>query len=169
MRRRAQQQPREHLNKNSRRAGHSVLRVCRELVVSLQTPLYIPRRSSLLRCAAPIGLPRSRGRGARHRWPLVLQGGLDANVGGVGSNGTADRATDEPSKCRGDSSVGWCVEYFHAPGRARLGLQVFWLGIGQAGNLMPSLRASSIRRSRSDAFSASVAVCRFTPAASYMR
>ncbi len=48
-------------------------------------------------------------------------------------------------------------------------LQVFWLGIDQAGNLMPPFRASSIRRSRSDAFSASVAVVRFTPAASYMR
>jgi hypothetical protein len=45
----------------------------------------------------------------------------------------------------------------------------YWYGIGQAGNLMPPFRASSIRRSRSDAFSASVAVFRFTPAASYMR
>ena len=42
-------------------------------------------------------------------------------------------------------------------------------GIDQAGNLMPPLRASFIRRVRSDAFSPSVAVFRFTPAASYMR
>jgi hypothetical protein len=42
-------------------------------------------------------------------------------------------------------------------------------GIDQAGNLKPPFRASSIRRSRSDVFSASVAVFRFTPAASYMR
>ncbi len=48
-------------------------------------------------------------------------------------------------------------------------LQVFGLGIGQAGNLMPPFRASSIRRSRSDVFWDSVAVFGFTPAASYMR
>jgi len=41
--------------------------------------------------------------------------------------------------------------------------------IGQAGNLMPPFRASSIRRSRNNAFSASVAVLMFTPAASYIR
>jgi len=40
---------------------------------------------------------------------------------------------------------------------------------GKVGNLMPPLRASSIRRIRSDAFSPSVAVLGFTPAASYMR
>ena len=48
-------------------------------------------------------------------------------------------------------------------------LQVLWLGTDQAGNLMPPFRASSIRRSRSDVFSASVPVFRFTPAASYIR
>jgi hypothetical protein len=57
--------------------------------------------------------------------------------------------------------------------RARLRLQVAWatswVVIGQAGNLMPPLRASFIRRVRSDAFSLSVAVFGFTPAASYMR
>src|SRR5262245_56925147 len=55
--------------------------------------------------------------------------------------------------------------------RARLRLQVASAVavIGQAGNLMPPLRASFIRRVRSDAFSLSVAVFRFTPAFSYMR
>ena len=45
----------------------------------------------------------------------------------------------------------------------------YWYGMGQAGNLMPPFRASPIRRIRSDAFWALVAVFRFTPAASYMR
>src|SRR5262249_8714862 len=38
---------------------------------------------------------------------------------------------------------------------------------GHAGNLMPPLRASSIRRIRSDDFSPSVAVLRSTPPAPY--
>ncbi len=45
-----------------------------------------------------------------------------------------------------------------------LGLQAFGYVIDQAGNLMPRFRASSIRRSRTDAFSPSVAVFRSKPA-----
>jgi hypothetical protein len=44
-----------------------------------------------------------------------------------------------------------------------------WYRIGQAGNLMPPFRASPIRSHSQRCLSASVAVFRFTPAASYMR
>jgi hypothetical protein len=56
-----------------------------------------------------------------------------------------------------------------APRRYEVKAPKPWLCFGQAGNVMPPFPASSIRRSRSDAFSASVAVFRFSPATSYRR